>query len=286
MTSDAEGKQFLTVDKAALVLGQNRLRVREAIARGQLQARRDNEGRMRVDLTDLSHVPKNGAEPALAPDAMLGLLFDEIEELDALGADRDAHVALLTDLVARQADAIEQADVALSIAEQNETRLTGLLDRALAHLEQDANAAQRMAQVTDRAVSTLDSVGDDLEASLNQTAQFQGLLNRALDLAESGQGMDVMGATADHAMQLLEDAVRQAEAGQVNLGRTADILDRALAAGEQMKDQIASQKTKISEQNKTINTALSVSERAMELAAKFDLPKPARQGFWRRLLRI
>ena len=81
MTSDAEGKQFLTVDKAALILGQNRLRVREAIARGQLQARRDNEGRMRVDLTDLSHVPKNGAEPALAPDAMLGLLFDEIEEL-------------------------------------------------------------------------------------------------------------------------------------------------------------------------------------------------------------
>ena len=44
---------FLSLAEAAARLGVSRLKLREAIAKGVVPARRDNEGRWRVDLTAL-----------------------------------------------------------------------------------------------------------------------------------------------------------------------------------------------------------------------------------------
>ena len=138
---------FLTVADAAERLGTSRLRVREAVARGLIEARRDNEGRLRVDLPDSLRLPQAG-KAELAPDAVLSFLFDDIEELEAALADRDTRIAMLALLIERQDAALQAADAALTdaetqaagagaardAAEARATQLSDLLDRALAHL--------------------------------------------------------------------------------------------------------------------------------------------------------
>lgn len=284
--STDDGMQFLTVQEAARALGQSRLRVREAVARGLLKARRDNEGRLRIDLTDDPQAAVTAGQsgvPELAPDAVVGFLFDEIEELETVLSDRDARIAVLSDLLERQAEMLDRADTALNAAEENQTRLSALLDRALSHLEADGDATERLAGVSDRALTRLESVGDELETSLGQSARFEELLSRAVEIAEGAGEPGAMGTTAARAMSLLGDAVTRAEAGQAAADQTGAMLGRALAAGERMQREIASRDAQITHQQETIESALSMSERAVELAAKADTPLP-RKGFWRRML--
>jgi chromosome segregation ATPase len=272
-----DGMQFLTVEEAARRLGQSRLRVREAAARGLLRSRRDNEGRLRVDLPEARALARGGD---LGADDVLSFLFDEVEDLEATLADRDATIARLTDLAGRQAEALDRADTALGAAEAREARLSGLLDRALGHLEAESDARDRLTDVTDAALARLEATGADLEASLAQTAKFEALLARAVALAERDSGAEGLKSTAERAMALLDDALGRAEAGEAAAARRDALLDRALATGERMQADLAEQAARIEKQGAALDTALAMSERAVALAARDNAPP---RGFWARL---
>jgi hypothetical protein len=276
------GTGFLTVAEAAERLGQSRLRVREAAAKGLLDSRRDNEGRLRVDIPGKI---KDWGKGELSPDAIIGFLFDELEELEASNADKDARLAALSDLVARQADALDRADRALGDAETRQDRLSELLDRALSHLETQDRAAARMADVSGRALDRLDRLGDDLEASLSQTARFDALLQRALAVAERDTRPDLAPAT-ERAFALLDDALSRAEAAEHVTSKSAAMLERALATGERLQAQVEDHQNTIKAQEKTVETALGMSERALAAATATHQAPPAKRGFFKWLFGI
>ncbi len=272
--------QFLTVEEAAQKLGQSRLRVREAVARGLLKARRDNEGRLRVDLPEGS-VPEG--QGALDPDDVLGFLFDDIEELETTRQEQEARLTALTMLVEGQDAALERAGQALDKAEADRDRLSALLDRALAHLE--AADETRMAGLTDRALTRLEAVGDQLGDSLSQTQRFDALLERAVAVAEDGRPSEAFQQATDRALALLESALGRAEAGDAVAERSTDMLDRALRAAEHVQSELSAQTERLNHQTETLETALTMSERAAALAEKAS-SQPEKRGFFRRLFGI
>ncbi len=185
------GVQFLTIPEGAAHLGVSGLRLREAALRGTVPSQRDNQGQLRVDLTGLRALPElpKGAAP-LAADDVLGLLFDEVEDLqDALGS-KVQEVARLSDLVERQGQAIEKADKALSTANTAETvesarkeaELTGLLDRALTVADGLQAEADQVAQAQ-RA---------ELQVAQNQLARALALSERAVETAANAGAAPVM----------------------------------------------------------------------------------------------
>ncbi len=282
------GTQFLTVQEAARKLGQSRLRVREAAARGLVKSRRDNEGRLRIDLPETLRLPSSADKNCgsdLEPDTVLEFLFDEVEELEHAISGKDTEITALSDLLERQSQALDRVDAAMAGKEQTESRLTALLDRALSHLETDAISVERLGSVTGKALAQLDKVGDDLEQSLRQSGQFEILLSRALELADlaktqSDQQSAALRQAAEGELTLLDDALAQAESGHSLSERTSDMLDRALVAGERMGLEIADLERQVGRQKDTIETALNMSERAVELASKDAVPK-RRRGFFR-----
>lgn len=304
-TSPDRGSQFLTVAEAAAALGQSRLRVREAVARGALTGRRDNEGQLRVDLpASGAPVPENGA---LDPDALLGLLFDEVEELQDLLGSKERDLLALGTLVEGQGAALEQADQALSQSEMKQERLSGLLERALSHLEASEARSDRLRQiadralehleggqgqsdpqkerltaVTERALEHLDRTTKDLETSQAQAARYDALLSRALDMAQQGGTDPAMEAAAERALGLLDDALARAEAGHQAQGRAGALLERALQTGERLQGELAEGQDTIKRQQRQIDATLSMSERAVELAAKTST-HVEKKGFFRRL---
>ncbi|MEM9552540.1 MAG: hypothetical protein AAGA05_15270, partial [Pseudomonadota bacterium] len=230
------GWQFLTVADAAHELELPRLRVRELAARGFLPARRDNNGLLRVDIPDGWARPDAGPiEDKLKPEALVSLLFDEIEELQSDAVDRGAEIAALQDIAARQASALDRAEMAIADAEQKQNRLSGLLDRALEHLEDSAARDAPRFNVSDRALAQLDT-------GLDQLSRFDDLLSRAVALAETrpADGARALD-TADRAFAMLDQALAEAEARQQEARRAEQMLDRALTAGEQMQTWISAQ---------------------------------------------
>lgn len=293
------GNEFLTVAEAADRTGQSRLRVREAAARGLIRSRRDNEGRLRVDLPG-AELPRD-AQGTLDPDAIIGFLFDELEDVQAGAAEAAARADRLADLVARQGMALDQAAEALDTSDAAQTRLAEMLDRAFDLLEQsqsdgaegplsemldrafvvmDASAAEnaRLAQVSERALGHLDALGDGLENSLAQNARYDALLARAVALAEAN-GADTLAPATDRAFGLLEDALARAEAEHHLSDRTGRLLDRALQAGEQMQGRLGEQDRRIAAQDQTLDSALSMSERAVAVAAAAKSTPPRKRGF-------
>ena len=285
-----EGRQFLTVAQAAEKLNQPRLRIREAVARGLLPGRRDNEGRLRVDLPEVFRLNPDKAEVQLEPTALVELLFDEIEDLQAHVETGQSHNAQLQDLVVRQSKALEAADAQLDAAEGQTSRLSGLLDTALSHLEDERQRVERLTAVSDRALTQLERLGEDLEGSLSQTASFEDLLTRAMQVAEAQSGADALGSTTERAFDLLEGALVRAEAGEHAQARSDALLDRALTAGERMQQDIARKAQAISQKDVEIEThrgtieqALTMSERAVEVATKELAETPRKRGFFRRI---
>ncbi|MFK7751322.1 MAG: hypothetical protein AB8B51_02120 [Sedimentitalea sp.] len=268
--SEQQGFQFLTVAQAAEKLGESRLRVREAVARGLLEGRRDNEGHLRVTLPDPPTLPEAMKKaPDLPPEDLLGVLFDEVEELESTLVGRDDRLADLAKLLARQDSALVQADQAIEGAQTREARLSELLERALVHLEAVDLKSEKLESVTARAMGHLERTGD----ALGQTARFDALLERALGLAEQGGDAGVARA-ADRALGMLDQAMAQAEAGH----RASDMLERALDAGERMQDEIGARDVEIAQQKDTIETALAMSERAVSL-----VDAAPKRSFWQRL---
>jgi hypothetical protein len=132
MDASADSLGFLPLTEAAERLGLSRLKLREAIAKGVVQARRDNQGDWRVDLTGVTDLSRTIKAVEIDPDVLMTLLFDEIETLsterDSAVADRDR----LADIAGRALDAAEAQGKALSGTTE---RAFGLLDRTVAALE-------------------------------------------------------------------------------------------------------------------------------------------------------
>lgn len=285
---DADDRvQFLTVGEAAVRLGLSRMRIREAAASGVLPSLRDNEGRLRIDL---SGIARNGADvapssPDTDPKTLISLLFDEIEDLQADIAADKVRERQLTDLAARQAGALDRAEAALDDAEAAKRRLSDLLDRALQHLEDDLSARERLSGVADRATGLLEGTGDRLETSLAQSARFERLLARALEVAETagqGGGDEALEVAVDKAISLLDQATGRAEAAQVAGRQTEGMLERALAAGERLEREVADRDARIAEQAETVDSVLALSERAVAIAGE-GTGQAKKRGFFRRL---
>src|SRR6187402_2646513 len=99
---DTPGDTWLTLDEAAGRLAVSRLRLREAIAAGVFPARRDNRGFWQVLLgADLTGMNDRIEAARLPAEALVDLLFDEIEETNLLLADRDESLERLNALAAR-----------------------------------------------------------------------------------------------------------------------------------------------------------------------------------------
>ncbi|MFN6978809.1 MAG: hypothetical protein ACK4OP_11835 [Gemmobacter sp.] len=174
MTGDGAHDGFLPLADAAARLGLSRLKLREAIAKGLVAARRDNEGRLRVDLTavpgDLrAAIAATPGDPA----ALMGALFDEIEELSGDLADTRAANDRLIRLAGGQADALDRALAAVEARAGERDALASVADRALAAADEAAGRATAVQQVADAAFAALDRAAGALERQAAETARLK-----------------------------------------------------------------------------------------------------------------
>ena len=288
--SRSSGLQFLSVAEAAAQLGLSRVKVREAAARGLIPSQRDNENRLRLDLTALDPAKLEQKGKRLSQTALMHALFDEIEELhEDLGA-RTAEVESLRDIADRQADALEGAATRMEQVAADKAQLQGLLERALAHLEDTENSEgnARLADVSDRALTALEETGDQLEESLSQTARFDALVSRAVDYAAASReaseaDMLAMETTAERAMHMLDSALKEAEGSRAAAAKTGQMLEQAMHQGERLEQQIALRDEEIETKTATVEKVLEMSERAVALAA-VDGTAPVKRTFWQWLM--
>jgi excisionase family DNA binding protein len=155
---------FLRLGEAAERLGVSRLKLREAVAKGLLPHRRDNEGRLRVDLglapDDLvTAVAAAAADPA----ALMQALFDEIEELSAELDDSEAATERLARLAAAQGEALDRAMAALDAANAERDLMSVLTERALTAAEEAGARAEKLEGVSSRAIGLLEDATGLLE---------------------------------------------------------------------------------------------------------------------------
>ena len=261
------GRHFLPVGEAANLLGLSRMRLREAIAKGVLPAKRDNEGRHRVDLTSVPpDLDRRISGKDMAPAALLDTLFDEVEELQGLLAERDDEVARIGQLLERQDMALEQSMALLAKRGQTEPA-------------QD-NLTPDLAGVSDRAMSLLDEATKKLEIALADKERYRQLLERALALSEAAtrpaNDAPELTEAADRAMALLERALKEAEAKGAATDELSAMLDRALATGERLESQIRESERLVRRHEAAVGRMLGISERAINLVTV----EPRRRWWW------
>jgi hypothetical protein len=223
MTDPADSRlTFLPLAEAAGLLGVSRLKLREAIAKGLLPARRDNEGRWRADLTaapaDL--VAATALRPA-PPEALMGALFDEIEELSAEAEATGAAQGRLADLVAAQAAALDRALTALEARSAERDRLAHLTGRALAAADLAEARATALRATADRALALADRATVALEAA---EAEAQRLRHEAgtKDTTIEGQA-----GALDRLFALSENALDMAARARAAPGLMARVFGKA-----------------------------------------------------------
>lgn len=172
MQHDSPGHDsFLPLALAAERLGLSRLKLREAIAKGLVAARRDNEGRHRVDLHAIpGDLPDQISGTPAAPEALMGALFDEIEELTADLDDARTESFRLNQLVEAQAGMLERTVDALEARTAERDALASLSGRALAAAEEAEARATALQGVTDRALTALERATRVIEATAAETA--------------------------------------------------------------------------------------------------------------------
>lgn len=196
--SDAADGAWLSLDEAAGRLGASRLRLREAIAAGAIPARRDNRGFWRVSLSDDIEAAKLRLRGArVAPQALVELLFDEIEEMNALLAERNGDIERMSRLVVRQQDLLERALLLTELPASGETsidpeRIVRLNERSQALIEQtlskletrDAEMA-KMTGLMDRALTTVERLDAEVARQNDVARKQQALLDRVFALAHT-----------------------------------------------------------------------------------------------------
>ena len=279
MEESRQDKTFLTVAEAAERLGMSRLRVREAVAMSLIKSRRDNEGRLRIDLPDVKALTQ-GAATDLEPDAIIEFLFDDIEELETEIDAREAQITRLTALLKAQDDALERSDQVLTEAQNDKARLADLLDRAFLQLEAAGDREKALQRLSERGLETLEAAVQSAEAEAAKAARLHGLLDRAMALAEQG---DTSLTVADRSLDLLDDALSQAEAAQFVHDKQDDLIQRSLTAAEVAHEQAVRKDRDLQDREAALEKTLAMSERAAALAEENQQAKP-RRGFLRRLL--
>ena len=278
---DPAGREsFLPLAEAARRLGVSRLKLREAAVKGVVPSRRDNEGRLRVDLSAAPPDVTRAAEAVhAAPAALIEALFDEIEELQADLADRTETVARFADLAGRQQEALERAAEALETSQRETARLAGLLDRAL-DLAQMLEGRGGADPAAERALELLEETAAALEASRAESARLAALTARAVAHADAaaaaaetrGAGL---AAAADRALALADRATRELESARADSARAAALLARATDTAERLEAEVTRLRRDnddkagvIASQEGMVNQLFSLSETALEAAAK------------------
>lgn len=204
----------MLLGEAAVRLGVSRLKLREAIAKGLVAARRDNEGRWRVDM---ALVPAGLAEavasvPA-APEGLMAALFDEIEELSGdLEAAQGVSERLVV-LAGGQAEALERVMGALEASVAARDRFADVAGRALAVADEAEARAAALQATTERALRLLERTTTALDASRTEAA--------ARDTVIAGHGGQL-----DRLFALSEQALEAAGKARRAPGLVARILGR------------------------------------------------------------
>ena len=201
--TDNSGDAWLSLDEAAERLGVSRLRVREAIAAQAIAARRDNHGFWRVSLSDeaAASVRRMGLTRT-DPQQLVELLFDEIEELNGLLAERVANEERMAALLVRQQTLMERA---MALAERptepglDPSRVIELNDRSqqiieqtIAKLEGRDSELSRLSSLMDRALATIAGLDAEVTRHAEVAQKQQTLLERTFALAQ--QSLDRAGA--------------------------------------------------------------------------------------------
>ena len=163
-SSDASSDAWLSLDAAAARLGVSRLRLREAIAAKAIPARRDNRGSWRVSLPEgASAAMSRIAQTRAGPDQLIELLFDEVEDLNAMIGEHAANEERMATLIERQ---------------------QAMLDRALSFAEKSGETgldAERIAALHDRSQQLIEQTLGKIEARDAELSKLTGLMDRALD---------------------------------------------------------------------------------------------------------
>ena len=254
--SSVSGRHFLPVGEAAKLLGLSRMRLREAIAKGALPAKRDNEGRLRVDLSSVPpDLDTQIGGKGMAPAELLDTLFDEVEELQGLLAERDGEIGSIRQLLERQDSAL--------------ARSVDLLGKRPEPSRPDSQRTEELAGVSDRAMALLEETTAKLEAALEDNARYRQLLERALSLSEAamtpGSESGELTEAADRAMGLLDRALKEAESKGAATTELSAMLDRALATGERLENQIRESERLVRRHEAAVGRMLGISERAINL---------------------
>ncbi len=218
---------FLPLAEAATRLGVSRLKLREAIAKGVVQARRDNEGRWRVDLSSTVPSPLKpaiAAAPAL-PEDLMGALFDEIEELSSdLESSRHMTDRLVT-LAGAQADTLDKVTAALEARTIERDRLGDIAGRALAAADEAEARATALKQTTDRAMGLLDRAAGAIERAQAEMARIKA------DAAAKDDMIAGHGQQLDRLFSLSEQAIEKAAAARHTPGLIARVFGTGFGTG-------------------------------------------------------
>ena len=279
MERNAHGYQFLPVGEAAFILGISRVRLREAVAKGIIPAQRDNQGRVRVDISRATaDLARQLAETPVDPSALIDALFDEVEELQAIVLEREASIGQMEELIERQDRALQQT---VELLEQVMRNSAGPVvcpaGQALAPSPGPAGDGS-LAAISDRALAMLDDVTGKLEASLEQNRRYQQLIDRAMAFsdawANATEGKSVqMADAAERAIDLLERALHEGEAKHHAAQKLGGMVDRALAAGAVLETEVTEARDKLNRQEKLVGQVLEMSARAVNLAEGTKVPK-------------
>lgn len=213
---------FLPLSEAAARLGVSRLKLREAVAKGVIPSRRDNQGRLRVDL---DAAPANLAEAAAdrpaKPGALMEALFDEIEDLSGELADERALRDRLAALVESQDAALIRATAALEAATAERDRLAGIAGRALEAAEDAEGRAARLGEMSARSVEMLERATGALES---MQAEIERLKTDAADREAAIEGH---ARQLERLFTLSEQALDKAAAPR----REPSLIDRVFGRG-------------------------------------------------------
>ena len=188
---------WLSLEEAAARVGVSRMRMREAIAVGLCNARRDNRGLWRVAVGENPAALKTPIENArVAPDALVELLFDEIEEYSLRLAERDSRLERMSTLVERQQTLIARALILAEPASTSEPdriavmndRATALIESALEKISSRDNEVIKLTGLLDRALATMSSFEDEVKRHVSVEVRQKGLLDRLLAVANARGG--------------------------------------------------------------------------------------------------
>lgn len=198
-------ESFLTLAEASARLGVSRLKLREGIAKGVIAARRDNEGRWRIDLgavrSDLkSAIATSQADPA----KLMGALFDEIEELSADLETSQSLTERLATVAGSQAELLDRLTLALEVRTAERDSLSNIAGRALAAAEEAGSRAARLQTTTDRALGLLDRAAGTIESVQAEMVRIRQ------DAAAKEEVIAGHGAQLDRLFTLSEQALEKA----------------------------------------------------------------------------